>query len=100
MRKPKLVVPPGEPFWPVAHPEKPWGLPAVFWNVATPWAFVRIYGHVGERVLYQLWWWSRGPMWWLEDSAASLDWRIQGKVKRLHEERVARSRKRRAGSAH
>jgi len=87
-----LVVPPGRPLWPVPREELPPSLPAWFWNFATPCAIVRIYGHIGERVIYQLWWWSRAPVWRISDAAYSLDWKIQGKVKELHEQRVRESR--------
>lgn len=91
--------PPGSPerppLWPVVEVERPWALPGAFWNFATPWAWVRIYGHVAENVLYALWWWSRGPLWWITDRAYGLDWRIQAAVKAAHEARVRRTNERR-----
>lgn len=56
-----------------------------FWEFATPWAWARIYGHVGERVLWHLWWWSRGPVWFATDLAQSVDWWVQGRAKEMHE---------------
>jgi hypothetical protein len=95
MRRPALEPLPGDALWPVVRDERPWGLPAAFWNFATPWGIVRLYGHAGERTLYQLWWWSRRPQWWIEDHARLLDAWLQERVRDAHEERIARTRRNR-----
>lgn len=44
----------------------PWTLPT--WAWVLPWRWWRLYLHVGDWLLFRLWWASRSIMWRLEDA--------------------------------
>jgi hypothetical protein len=93
VRRRRLVppVPYWPPIWHAPTEAVPWRVPRFVLNVAQPWWWARVYCHVAERALFDLWWWSRGPMWFVQDLATSIDWRIQGAVKARVEERHERT---------
>jgi len=86
-------VPYWPPIWKMPTEAVPWHVPAVIIKPLQPWWYTRVYCHMMERVLFDLWWWSRAPMWWANDVGTSIDWKIQGWLKARVEERRERTRR-------
>lgn len=47
--------------------ERPWAFPRRLWTI--PWWPLRLYLHVGDRLLFLLWWHTVPVLWRLEEAA-------------------------------